>query len=965
MKRRASERGISTDNLPSKQQRIVRRKRPSPSHDLEPLHTTKPREIRTTSSGLYTSKYDQSHNSKYGGHENRKYTKFEHRSGGGSGKPIDDRLSGKSGFVEKSRHEDYSLHHHERDHVTSARGSGGHHPPLKPGGHYLEKFDYSLRVANIDFNLPDTEVKHSLISKFKRYGHVNIKVVGFGKERHGFINFTREDDARTARKEMNKTMFHGRPLEVNWSRSTLNRFPDLLTGGHREPRSAALPVKKRLLSSVDDLPPSPPPPFDSYGEHERTLDPYPASRSSRDISYRSSVNSPSHERTHPSSDSQNTTTSKAVLDPNATRTLFVGNLEVDITERELRDLFSPYGRIESVDIKTQRSNNTAYAFVKFFVINDAMNAKNDMHGRQYGELRLKIGFGKGNPSIKVWIGNISSYGDVSEIRKELDRFGLIRKMDYIPGDSHCIAHFDSTEAAEAAASSLSKFRFRSTKKLLKIDIFKTQTARPDLEDYELEFQNVSSDSHTPNWTHPPPSSHGGGAGSSGGKGAYKSRVSRDQNNGHHAAYNNKSMSGRIVSESGLKVTQRSGSDHSYEKLERNNYRKRNRSPDLPSSPQFETSSTARGGSGNGSVGNLNGDLHHRPKRPRNGFDAYEYHKMYGHRNNERPGTTVGASGGGANSNRERYSYDRRGRDRGRENGFKWASPSSRSNEHRSGGGISNKSRDERSSNQTENEDCDLTQNNDVTTSATPLPAPPTIDMLSNDTADTALKLSDSTDPSSPNGSTKSGEKPDLTTLTPESFADLAKFYPVAWKGNLVLKNTGFPTRMHLIGGDPAVAETLARNRDGRDDFSSLRITQRLRLEPPRLDEVNKRVASAGPSGHCVLLALPGPTPNQCSSSPDSTTNHMQLRPLKSLVSYLKQKEAAGIVALNVIGAEKGSSSSDNGAMPDSMDKDVGGVLHAFPPCEFSLNQLLKIVPNLGDELPKEDHIVVLLVKGTV
>ena len=125
------------------------------------------------------------------------------------------------------------------------------------------------------------------------------------------------------------------------------------------------------------------------------------------------------------------------------------------------------------------------------------------------------------------------------------------------------------------------------------------------------------------------------------------------------------------------------------------------------------------------------------------------------------------------------------------------------------------------------------------------------------------------------------------------------------------------------------------------------------------------MASAGPSGHCILLALAGPTPSQSSGDDnrsDSGTgdSNTQLRPLKSLVSYLKQKEAAGIVALS--GPERGSSIALNeGAERDN----VIGVLHAFPPCEFSQKQLLKIAPHLGDDTSKEDHIVVLLVKGTV
>ena len=241
------------------------------------------------------------------------------------------------------------------------------------------------------------------------------------------------------------------------------------------------------------------------------------------------------------------------------------------------------------------------------------------------------------------------------------------------------------------------------------------------------------------------------------------------------------------------------------------------------------------------------------------------------------------------------------------------------------------------------------------------PPPPTIPT---ETYDTALNLT--LEVPSGTGDRAKENKTD-NAESAESLGDLAKLYPVAWRGNLVLRNTGFPTRMHLIWGDPAVVEMLVRC---KEDASSLRFTQRLRLEPPRLDEVNKRMAIAGPSGHCILIALPGPTPSQ-SSSPDHSTNGLdtastpntQLRPLKSLVSYLKQKEAAGIVALTATGSDK--TIGDLSEVNSNSEKDNVGVLHAFPPCEFSHNQLLKVAPNLGPEPSREDHIVVLLVKGTV
>ena len=65
----------------------------------------------------------------------------------------------------------------------------------------------------------------------------------------------------------------------------------------------------------------------------------------------------------------------------------------------------------------------------------------------------------------------------------------------------------------------------------------------------------------------------------------------------------------------------------------------------------------------------------------------------------------------------------------------------------------------------------------------------------------------------------------------------------------------------------------------------LSVTQRLRLDPPKLEEVSRRISQVGATGHCVLLALPTGEDIELDSS-------FQRRPLKSLVTYFKKKEAA-------------------------------------------------------------------------
>jgi len=171
----------------------------------------------------------------------------------------------------------------------------------------------------------------------------------------------------------------------------------------------------------------------------------------------------------------------------------------------------------------------------------------------------------------------------------------------------------------------------------------------------------------------------------------------------------------------------------------------------------------------------------------------------------------------------------------------------------------------------------------------------------------------------------------------ESLSELCKRYPVAWRGSLVLKTNAFSVKLFLVGGDPAVAEKLLVN---SSIGSSLKITQRLRLEQSKLDQLSQKLMSAGASGHCILVAMPSP---QTADLADD----IQHRPLKHLLQYFLQKQAAGIVALG---------SGDKG-------EDTQGVLHAFPPCDFAQSKLLKAAPTLDPEPSKEDYLVMVLVKG--
>jgi hypothetical protein len=77
------------------------------------------------------------------------------------------------------------------------------------------------------------------------------------------------------------------------------------------------------------------------------------------------------------------------------RKIYVGNLEYSTTERELKELFQPYGSIESVNIPLNRYNGKArgFGFVTFENETDAQHAV-EMNGQEFKNRSLQVNFAK-------------------------------------------------------------------------------------------------------------------------------------------------------------------------------------------------------------------------------------------------------------------------------------------------------------------------------------------------------------------------------------------------------------------------------------------------------------------------------------------------------------------------------------------------------------------------------------------
>lgn len=129
---------------------------------------------------------------------------------------------------------------------------------------------------------------------------------------------------------------------------------------------------------------------------------------------------------------------------NATRTLFVGNLNADVSKGDLQRTFNKFGVIEQIDIKTPHDGASSYAFVRFQNMAMAQEAKHCVVGHCGS---WKIGYGKPVHSRRLWVGGLGPNTSLAWLEKEFDRFGAIEKIDYVRGENHAYILFGTEEPA--------------------------------------------------------------------------------------------------------------------------------------------------------------------------------------------------------------------------------------------------------------------------------------------------------------------------------------------------------------------------------------------------------------------------------------------------------------------------------------------------------------------------------------
>lgn len=750
---------------------------------------------------------------------------------------------------------------------ASRSGSrGDSRPPSNPESEYK-----TLKISELGSQLNDEEIEDGLFHEFKRFGDVSVKISRENDERVAFVNFRRPDDARAAKHARGKLVLYDRPLKIetvfmNRRRSRSPVAKDSFPSGQRHhsqrplsPTGLGYRDYRLQQLALGRLPP-PPPPHIRDLERERDFSVYDARNRQPFIPECTVFRD--EDLVSPEDDQR------------ANRTLFLGNLDVSVTESDLRRAFDRFGVITEVDIKRAvRGQSNTYGFIKFENLDMAHRAKAAMSGKVVGHNPIKIGYGKPTPTTRLWVGGLGPWVPLAALAKEFDRFGTIRTIDYRKGEAWAYIQYESLDAAQAACTHMRGFPLGGPDRRLRVDFADTE------HHYQQQQQFMQLPLPLPHYDLvPEPFSH---------RLTDPVRV-RERSPPLSARFRDRDLySGAEWSGLGVHNRMRGAGFEPIDRLERH-------SRDTWSIEREQELQSR--------------DLS-RKRRPLDDgwrLDRSPDSNDYGLR---RHGSSLERSPGGSSRDGERYSDPERLPRSGRPSPVR-----ERLNNHNTG--------DKRRK--------------------TLSPTKP----VSCSDKDRKLKASDSSkSPARKEGHSEhpsSSSSNSSSSKSNQQSKDGGQRLSQVWQGVLLLKNSSFPMSLHLLEGDVGVATSLLVDGPTGGQVSQLKISQRLRLDQPKLDEVSRRIKAAGSSGYSILLAMPRKSEDAGVQDASSSTE----RPLKNLVSYLKQKEAAGIISLPVGG---------------SRDKDNGGVLHAFPPCEFSQQFLDASAKAFAKS--EDDYMLMVIIRG--
>lgn len=266
--------------------------------------------------------------------------------------------------------------------------------------------DYrTLYLCNLNNQISESYLSDVLHREFRKFGDFNMRVLNDNGKRIAYLTFRNPEDAKEAKHERQGHQLCERKLQITavYERDRHSDYYD---------RRYSPPTNDRRYSR--------------------------SSNRSREAKF-------PHHLQHIAPED----------DDKATRTLFVGNLSVEISEDHLRELFEKYGNVMDVDVKRPaHGQGNAYAFVKYENLDMAHSAKVNMSGKQIGQFQCKIGYGKPHPSNCLWVGNLGPSVREEQLEREFDRFGVIHRIFWPHGESHAYILFDNVDAAQAARAEM-------------------------------------------------------------------------------------------------------------------------------------------------------------------------------------------------------------------------------------------------------------------------------------------------------------------------------------------------------------------------------------------------------------------------------------------------------------------------------------------------------------------------------
>ncbi len=308
-----------------------------------------------------------------------------------------------------------------------------------------------LCVSSLHSKASDDVVRDTLYREYKKYGDISVRVMQEPDERVAYVYFRNFEDARDAKHSKSRIILFDKPAQVD---SVYERAPEYSSSSRRRsmtppppPHYGGGPPRYRSRSPVHDR--GPPPRDrggfrdyrDDYHHHGGGPPPMPPHHRDygppRDGGFRGDYHRggfhdrggrggygrggggyhggrggyPDARRENKKDKFPNYLDHKPPEDdPLATRTLFIGNLELNITEDEVRRIFGMYGRLVDIDIKRPPpGTGNAYGFIRYENLDQSYRAKLELSGQYIGKFQCKIGYGKVNATPKVWVGGLGPW----------------------------------------------------------------------------------------------------------------------------------------------------------------------------------------------------------------------------------------------------------------------------------------------------------------------------------------------------------------------------------------------------------------------------------------------------------------------------------------------------------------------------------------------------------------------------